>query len=104
MSALTGSNEPSRQISDGSAEGNIFGISPADNIAFYGQLPTTQPTNPAQALIVDNSGGVANPATGVIAVPVSYNQAELANAFATIIAGHNAIVAALVAVGLIKGS
>lgn len=103
MSALTGSNEPSRQLSDGSAEGNIFGVSPADNISFYGAAPTTQPTNPSQALIVDNSGGVANMATGVIAVPAAYNQAELANALATIIAGQNAIKSALIALGLIKG-
>lgn len=104
MSVLTGSNELSRQLSDGPPEGNIFGCSASDNIAFYGQTPTTQPTSPSQALIVDNSGGVADPVNGVVAVPGTYNQAEIANALATLIAGHNSIVAALVAIGLIKGS
>jgi hypothetical protein len=96
--------EPPRQLSDGSVEGNIFGTSPSDNISFYGAAPTTQPTSPAQAAIADASGGVANPLTGVAAVPAAYNQAEIANAFATIIAGHNAIVNALVTLGLIKGA
>ena len=93
-----------RQLADGSPEGNVFGISPFDNVSFFGAAPTTQPTSPAQTQITDSSGGVANSATGVAAVPATYNQAQIANAFATIVAGHNAIVAALMSLGLIKGS
>jgi hypothetical protein len=37
-------------------------------LSFYGALPIQQPTAAAQAAVTDNSGGSANPTTGVAAV------------------------------------
>lgn len=68
-------------------------------------MPTWDPQksefeqNAAIANLTDNSGGVAS---GVVAaVPVAYDQAELANALASIIAKQNAILAALRAANII---
>jgi hypothetical protein len=80
------------------------GDSPSQVIGFYGTTPITQPTAAAQAAVTDNSGGTANPTTGIAALTGTYNSTILANAIATLAAQTNAVRLALVNLGLIKGS
>ncbi len=72
--------------------------------SFYGATPISQPTAASQATVVDASGGEAAPTNGVLTITGTYNSAILANAFATVIAQGNALQAALVNLGLIKGA
>lgn len=65
-----------RQISDGNGlqggGGNIFGISPLDEISFYGAPPVQQPSGPGQAAVVrGSSGGVLATITPALASPTS---------------------------------
>lgn len=91
---------------DGSntVDGHQVGGSAADPVGFYGVTPVVKPAGAAQALVVDASGGAAAPTNGILTLTGSYNSAILANAIATIAAQTNAIQAALVALGLMKGS
>lgn len=91
-------NEP------GGADGRQLGISVTDLVGFWGKTPIVQPKGAAQALITDGSTGTANSATGVAALTATYNSTLLINAIATICAQTNAIQAALVAAGLMKGA
>ncbi len=84
--------------------GTTFGQTAADLIGFYGTTPVIQRTGAAGAAVVDTGGGTANAATGVTTITGTYNSTILANAFSTVIAQGNEIRAALVALGLMKGS
>lgn len=84
--------------------GYVVGQSAADVVGYYGATPVVQPTAAAQAAVTDGSGGAASATTGVQALTAGYNSAILGNALATVIAQGNAMRAALVSLGLIKGS
>jgi hypothetical protein len=90
--------------SSGSIDGNVCFPTVTDVGSFFGATPITRPTAAAQATITDASGGTAAPTNGILTLTGSYNSAILANALATIAAQSNAIQAALVSLGLIKGS
>ena len=87
-----------------SPDGYLMGQSTTDKIAFYGSTPLAQQTAAAQATVTDASGGTAAPTNGILTITGTYNSAILANAIATLAAQGNAIQAALVSLGLIKGS
>lgn len=80
------------------------GASATSKVGFWGATPVVQPSGAAQAEITDGSTGTANAATGVAALTNTYNSTLLINAFATIVAQTNAIRAALVAAGIMKGA
>lgn len=73
-------------------------------IGFYGATPLVQPSGAAQALLVDSSGGVAAATNGIAALTGTYNSTIIANAIATMVVQQNGLRAALVSLGLIKGS
>jgi len=87
-----------------SPDGSDYGQSTTDKIAFYGKTPVAQITLAAQATVVDASGGAAAPTNGILTLTGTYNSAIIANAIATLAAQSNAVQAALVTLGLIKGS
>ena len=89
-----------------SPDGTVLGISSAstDLIGFYGATPVARPGITAQGVITDASGGVAANTNGILTVTGTYNSTILANAIATLAAQGNALQAALVSLGLIKGS
>ena len=93
-----------KELSDGNPSGTSLGQSATDSIGFYGATPVTQPTNAAQAAVVDASGGAAAPTNGILTLTGTYNSAIIANAIATLAAQGNQMRAALVSLGLIKGS
>ena len=93
-----------RQLSDAGPDGTSLGQSAADRVGFYGVTPVTQPTAAAQAAITDGSGGTANATTGVAALTATYNSTLIVNALATILAQTNAMRAALVNTGVMKGA
>lgn len=86
------------------SDGHQMGASATALCGFWGATPVAQQKGANQALVVDTSGGTANAATGVTTITGTYNSTILANAFATVLAQTNAIQAALVAAGIIKGS
>lgn len=88
----------------GEDDGTTVGRSATDKISFYGATPVAQPAATAQAAITDASGGTANSATGVATITATYNSTIIANALATLAAQGNALRAALVSLGAIKGS
>lgn len=73
-------------------------------VGFYGATPVAQPTAAAQAAVTDASGGTAAPTNGILTLTGTYNSTILANAIATLAAQGNAVRAALVSLGVIKGS
>jgi hypothetical protein len=87
-----------------SSGGRSFGQSAADLISFYGATPVAQPTAAAQAAVTDASGGAAAPTNGILTLTGTYNSTIIANAIATLAAQGNALRAALVSLGAIKGS
>lgn len=87
-----------------SSDGYQVGKTAASLVGYYGASPVARPTAAAQALVVDTSGGTATPLTGITTITGTYNSTILANAIATIAAQTNAIQAALVTLGLIKGA
>lgn len=91
-------------VSPATADGYQVGGATTALIGFYGATPVVQPKGAAQALVTDSSGGTAAPTNGIAALTGSYNSTILANAIATLAAQTNAMQAALVTVGLIKGS
>lgn len=94
-----------RQLSDLTPDGTLLGQSATDSIGFFGATTcVTRPAAAAQGAVVDSSGGTANTATGVATITATYNQAIIANAFATLAAQTAAIRNALVSLNLIKGS
>lgn len=84
--------------------GSMAGQTTSSYLGFYGTTPVQRPTGAGQANITDASGGAASATTGVQALTAGYNSAILGNALATIIAQGNALRAALVSCGIIKGS
>lgn len=84
--------------------GDNIGQSAADLLGFYGVTPIVQPTAAAQAAVTDGSGGAASATTGIQALSATYNSTILGNAIATLAAQNNALRAAIVNLGLIKGS
>lgn len=81
-----------KQLSDGNSDGTVLGQSTTDKIALYGVTPIVQRASADQAAVATT--GATN------STPYGYTQAQ-ANA---IIALVNELRAALVAVGIIKGS
>lgn len=91
-------------VSPTTSDGYQVGGSATTLVGFYGATPVAQPKGAAQATVTDSSGGTAAPTNGIAALTATYNSAIIANAIATIAAQTNAIQAALVSEGLIKGS
>lgn len=87
-----------------SADGVGLGYDSASKIFFYGATAVAQPSGAAQAQVTDSSGGTANTTTGIATLTGTYNSTIIANAIATLAAQTNALQAALVSLGLIKGS
>jgi hypothetical protein len=86
------------------SDGHQIGSAATALIGFYGATAVSQPTAAAQATITDASGGSAAATNGILTLTGTYNSTILANAIATLAAQTNAIQAALVTLGLIKGS
>jgi hypothetical protein len=84
--------------------GYTVGQSATDTIGFYGATPVAQIGAAGQAAITDGMGGTAAATNGVAILTGTYNSTLLVNAFSTVIAAINAQRAALVSLGLIKGS
>lgn len=87
-----------------SGGGQTVGPSATALVGFYGATPIAQPSDAAQAAVVDGSLGTAAPTNGIAALTGTYNSTILGNAIATLAAQSNAIRNALVSVGIIKGS
>lgn len=85
------------------ADGLIVPGAASGLMGFWGATPIVQPTGAAQALITDGSAGTAAPTNGVQPLTGSYNSTLLINAIATILAQTNAIQAALVSAGIMRG-
>jgi len=85
-------------------DGISVGKATTDTISFYGVTPVAQPSATAQGTITDASGGTAAATNGVLTITGTYNSAIIANALATLAAQGNALRAALVSLGAIKGS
>lgn len=85
-------------------DGHQVGGSVSALVGFWGATPIVQPKGAAQALITDGSTGTAAPTNGVAALTATYNSTLLINAIATILAQTNAMQAALVAAGIMKGA
>jgi len=79
-----------RQNSDGNPDGNVYGQTPTDKIAFYGNTPIAQRSGAAQAAVAGTAGA-------------TYTATEqgIINNLVTL---ANELRAAKVALGLIKGS
>jgi hypothetical protein len=93
------------QLGDGNDEGVVMGQSTASKLGFFGNAtPVVQPSATAQGAVTDASGGTAAATNGILTLTGTYNSAIIANAIATLAAQGNAIRAALVSLGLIKGS
>jgi hypothetical protein len=92
------------QLSDGDSEGTTLGQSSTSKIAFYGATPIVRPAAAAQAAVVDASGGTAAPTNGILTLTGTFNSTIIANAIATLAAQGNAMQAALVSLGIMKGS
>jgi hypothetical protein len=93
-----------QQISDGDSEGTTIGQSATSKVAFYGATPVVRPAAAAQAAVVDASGGTAAPTNGILTLTGTFNSTIIANAIATLAAQGNAMQAALVSLGIMKGS
>lgn len=82
--------------------GSVVGQSSSDLVAFYGSTPIAQPAAAAQGLLTDSTVGVAS--TVLAPLTGTYNSTLIVAAIASLAAQGNAIQAALVSLGLIKGS
>ncbi len=85
-----------------SSGGFTVGQSASDLISFYGAAVIAQPSGAAQGLLTDSSIGVAS--TILAPLTASYNSTIIVANIASLAAQGNAIQAALVSLGLIKGS
>jgi hypothetical protein len=111
MLTITSSNEINTPASP---DGYTVGAVATDKIAFYGATPIAQRGNASQAVAVavtDGSAGTAAATNGIAALTGTYNSTLIVNSIATLAEQGNALVvlttelrAALVALGLIKGS
>lgn len=99
MNTSTDTNETNTPKSAG---GYTTGQSATDLIGFYGASPLAQPSGANQGALTDSTVGVAStilaPLTG------TYNSTIIVANIASLAAQGNAIRAALVSLGLIKGS
>lgn len=86
------------------SDGFQVGKSATSLVGFYGATPVARTSGAAQATVTDSSGGTAASTNGIQTITGTYNSTILANAIATLAAQTNAIQAALVSLGLIKGS
>lgn len=84
--------------------GYTVGQSATDLVGFYGAPPIAQKAAAAQAAVTDASGGTAAATNGILTLTGTYNSTIIADAIATLAAQGNALRAALVSLGLIKGS
>jgi hypothetical protein len=91
-------------VGDNGPDGTVMGTGATELIGFYGATPVARIGITAQGAITDASGGTAANTNGILTITGTYNSAILANAIATLAAQGNALRAALVSVGLIKGS
>ena len=82
-----------KHLSDGNPDGTCLGQDSSDKIGFYGTTPIAQRSGAAQAAV----GTTASTASS----PVGYSSTTQADAIVTLV---NELRAALVAVGIIKGS
>ena len=78
-----------------------IGFNAADRIGFFGATPVVQPSGAAQAQITSGAGTAGASTADVTA---TFTQTILNNNFATLVQRINAILTALVALGVIKGS
>jgi hypothetical protein len=102
VNTITTSNKTTSRLNP---DGHVTGQSAADKISFYGATPATQPTAGAQAVITYTAGnGTASATSGMQLLTSTYNSTIIANALVTVAAQANAMQAALVTLGLIKGS
>lgn len=102
MNTATDNLETSTPESDG---GVVLGQSTTDKIGFYGFVPQVQISNAAQATVSCSSGvGTASATSGLAALTSGFTSTQIGNALATLAAQGNAMRAALVSLGLIKGS
>lgn len=83
-----------------SGSGTQIGTGATQKMGFWGATPAAQPSGATQAALADDSGGTSGGNT----IAVVTDNASAANAIATLAAKVNAIRAALVTLGLIKGS
>jgi hypothetical protein len=99
MNTATDSLETNTQKTGG---GLVVGQSATDLIGFYGATTIAQPSGASQGALTDSTVGTAStilaPLTG------TYNSAIIVANFASLAVQTNAIRAALVSLGLIKGS
>lgn len=101
MNTATDSLETNTPLTSG---GLTVGQSATDLVGFYGATPIARPSAAAQAAVTDASGGTAAPTNGILTLTGTYNSAIISNALATLAAQGNALRAALVSLGIIKGS
>lgn len=95
QASLVTSSAPSEPVGFGSSSALV---------GFYGTAPIAQPAATNQAAVTDASGGTAAATNGILTLTGTYNSTIIANAIATLAAQGNALQAALVSLGLIKGS
>ncbi len=84
------------------ADGFQVGKTATSKVGFYGASPLSQPTNANQATLTDNTIGTAS--TILVALTGTYNSTLIVANIASLAAQTNAIQAALVSLGLIKGA
>lgn len=81
-------------LGQGNDDGTVVGRSATDKVGFYGKTPVVQPSGSAQAAV----------STDILTLTGSYNSTIIIAAVTAVLGEVNAIRAALVAQGLIKGS
>ena len=82
--------------------GYTVGQSASDLVGFYGATPIAQPSSADQGALTDSTVGVAS--TVLPALTGTYNSTLIVASIASLAVQTNAIRAALVSLGLIKGS
>jgi len=83
-------------------DGCVYGQSATDLQGFYGATPIAQPALAGQGALTDNTVGTAS--TVLAALTSTYNSTLIVAALASLALQGNSIRAALVSLGLIKGS
>lgn len=99
MNTATDTLESNTPITGG---GQTVGQSATDLIGFYGATPIAQLASADQGALTDNSIGTAS--TVIAALTGTYNSTLIVAAIASLALQGNTIRAALVSLGLIKGS
>jgi hypothetical protein len=100
--ALAGGTMASGAVVHATGGGVQVGGAATEKLGFWGATPIVRPAGANQAALADSTGGTV---AGTVAdVGASYSQSAINNALASILSRVNAIQAALVAAGIIKGS